>query len=159
MDVVIRATIIYVLILLLMRAIGRRELSEMSSFELIILVVMGDLIQQGVTQEDYSITGALLAIGTMALLSVLLSYLGFMWPKVDTVLEGVPALVFRDGEPLEEVLRAHRMRIDDLLDAAREEGIGDLKELEFAVLEPDGEFSFVRHDRARPDPRGHQEPD
>lgn len=148
MDVVIRAAVMYGVILLLTRAIGRRELAEMSSFELVVLVVMGDLIQQGVTQEDFSLTGAMLAIGTMALLSLLISYLGFHWPKVDQVVEGAPAIVFHDGKPLVDVLKAHRFRLDDLLDAAREQGIGDLNELEFAVIEPDGEFSFVRLDRA-----------
>jgi uncharacterized membrane protein YcaP (DUF421 family) len=149
MDIVIRAAILYFVILLLMRAMGSRELSELSSFELIVLVVMGDLIQQGVTQEDYSITGAVLAIGTMGMLSLLISYLGFHWSKVDDVVEGVPALVFRDGKPLEAVLRTHRVRVDDLIGAAREQGIGDLNELEFAVLEPDGAFSFVRLDRSQ----------
>ncbi len=156
MDVVIRAAILYFLILLLTRAMGRREVAEMSSFELIVLVVMGDLIQQGVTQEDYSITGAVLALGTMALLSLAISYIGFKWPKVDEVVEGVPAVVFHDGKVLEEVLRTQRVRVDDLLGAAREQGIGDLDELDFAVLEPDGAFSFVRRDRAQSKPKRHK---
>lgn len=154
MDVVIRATILYFLILLLTRALGRRELAEMSPFELIVLVVMGDLIQQGVTQEDYSITGAMLALGTMALWSLLISYAGFRWTGVQKVAHGVPALVFREGEPLLDVLKTHRMGMDDLLDAAREHGIGDLNELEYAVLEPDGEFSFVKLDREQSQPQG-----
>lgn len=152
MDVVIRAAIVYFFLLILMRAVGRRELSEMSSFELVILVVMGDLVQQGVTQEDYSLTGAVLAVGTMALLSVLLGYLGYRWSRVDQAVEGIPAIVFHDGHPLHDVLRAHRVPMDELIDAAREQGIADLNELEFAVLEPDGEFSFVRHDRAQSKP-------
>lgn len=156
MDVVIRATALYFLILLLTRAIGRREVGEMSPFELIVLVVMGDLIQQGVTQEDYSMTGAVLAIGTMALWSLLISYGGFRWKKVEHVTYGIPAVVFRDGEPLPDVLEAHRLHLDDLLSSAREHGIGDLNELEFAVLEPDGEFSFVRLDRAPSRPQGHK---
>ena len=156
MDVVYRATIMYLLIVLLTRAIGRRELAEMSSFELIVIVVMGDLIQQGVTQEDYSITGAVLAIGTMALLSLLVSYIGFRWGKMDALVEGVPALIYHDGKVLEEVLRTHRVRVDDLLSAAREQGIGNLDELDFAVLEPDGQFSFVRTDRVQLKRQGHK---
>lgn len=156
MDIVLRAAIMYLLIMLLTRAIGRRELAEMSSFELIILVVMGDLIQQGVTQEDYSITGAVLAVGTMALLSVVVSYAGFKWQKVDDAVEGAAALVFREGRVEEEVLRLHRVTVNDLLDAAREQGIGDLAEFEYAVLEPDGEFSFVRRDRAQSKPEHHK---
>ncbi|HVF53926.1 MAG TPA: YetF domain-containing protein [Actinomycetota bacterium] len=148
MDVVMRAAVMYIVVVLLLRAMGRRELAEMSSFELIVLVVMGDLIQQGVTQEDYSITGAVLAIGTMGLLSLLVSYLGFLWPKVDEIVEGAPALVLRDGELVDPVLRANRVTKDDVLASAREQGIGDLNEVEFAVLEPDGEFSFVRFNRA-----------
>lgn len=155
MDVVIRASVMYFVILILLRALGRRELAEMSPFELIVIVVMGDLIQQGVTQEDYSLTGALLAIGTMAVWSLALSYAGFRWSKVEAVAYGIPAVVFHDGRVLEEVLHTQRLRVDDLLDAAREKGIGDLQELELAVLEPDGEFSFVRLDRSQPDSQLH----
>ncbi|MFN2390116.1 MAG: DUF421 domain-containing protein [Actinomycetota bacterium] len=156
MDIVIRASVMYFLILILTRATGRRELAEMSAFELIVVVVMGDLIQQGVTQEDYSITGAILAIGTMALWSLVISYLGFRWTKVHVAAYGVPAVVFHQGEPVEEVLRTHRLQVGDLTDAAREQGIGDLSELEFAVLEPDGAFSFVRRDRAQSRPNEHK---
>jgi uncharacterized membrane protein YcaP (DUF421 family) len=144
MDIIARATVLYFMILLITRALGRRELSEMSPFELLVLVVVGDLIQQGVTQEDYSLTGAVLSVGTIALWSLVLSYLTYRWLRLHEVIQGVPALVYGDGKPLEDVLHTQRLELEDLLEAAREQGIGDLSELEYAVLEADGRFSFVK---------------
>jgi uncharacterized membrane protein YcaP (DUF421 family) len=143
-DVVIRASALYFALFLVTRGVGRRELAQMSSFELIVLVTMGDLIQQGVTQEDYSITGAVLAFGTMAMWALLLSYVTFRFGRARRVLQGTPAIVFRDGEPVLEILRLQRLALDDLLEAAREQGIGHLRDLEYAVLEAEGRFSFVR---------------
>lgn len=153
MDIVIRASIVYFLILLLIRVMGRRVVAEMSPFELVVLIVMGDLIQQGVTQEDYSLTGAMLAVGTMGLWSVLISYGGFRWRRFEELAYGPPAIVFHNGKPMEEVLRTHRLELSDLAEAARQQGIGDLAELDFAVLEPEGHFSFIRRDREQSKPK------
>jgi len=73
MEIVVRTVIIFFFVLFLTRAMGKKELSELTAFELILLVTMGDLVQQGVTQEDQSLTGAILAVGTLGLLIVLLS--------------------------------------------------------------------------------------
>jgi uncharacterized membrane protein YcaP (DUF421 family) len=95
METVLRAAILYAFIWLVMRAIGRKELSGMSSFELVLLVVMGDLIQQGVTQQDTSITAAMLAVGTMSLLVVATSYLLFRFSRLSEKTEGLPVIIIR----------------------------------------------------------------
>src|SRR5436853_3101627 len=97
METVLRAAIMYLFLLLVMRAIGRKELSGMSSFELVLLVVMGDLIQQGVTQQDNSVTAAMLAVGTMSLLVVASSYVSFRFNRLSDKLEGLPVVIVRDG--------------------------------------------------------------
>ncbi|MGZ4650777.1 MAG: DUF421 domain-containing protein, partial [Kineosporiaceae bacterium] len=104
MEIVVRAAVLFLFLWLVTRGVGKRELAQLSAFELVLLVSMGDLVQQGVTQEDYSITGAVLAIGTFALLSVSLSYASWRFPGSRRVLEGRPTVVVRDGEPQEEVL-------------------------------------------------------
>ncbi len=77
MDLVIRATVIFLFVFLVTRVVGRRQLSQMEPFDLILLVVVGDLVQQSVTQSDESVTGALIVISTIALLSMALSWLSF----------------------------------------------------------------------------------
>lgn len=144
MDVVYRAAIIYTFLLVFTRALGKRELAEMSAFELVVLVTMGDLVQQGITQEDYSVTGALLAVSTFGFLSLLGSYVVFRFNSTQSVLEGSPVLVVRDGRPLHEILKLERVTMDELHEAAREQGIRDLSEVEVAVLEPDGKFAFIK---------------
>ncbi|HMJ77058.1 MAG TPA: YetF domain-containing protein [Iamia sp.] len=143
MEIVLRAAAVYVILWLLLRAMGKRELAEVTAFELVILVVLGDIIQQGVTQEDMSITGAALAVSTMGLLAVGSSVLGERIPRARRVLEGKPSLVVHHGVVDEEVLRLQRIPRDELDEAARKRGIGDLSTVAFGVVETDGTFSFV----------------
>jgi len=144
MELILRATCIYFFLWLVARGTGKRELSEMTAFELILLVTMGDLIQQGVTQEDMSVTGAFLAVGTLAFWILLFGYLGWKFPRLRPAIEGVPVVVVRDGKPLGEVMKVERLTLDELCESARNQGIVDLAEIKMGVLEPDGKFSFIR---------------
>lgn len=146
MEIVIRMVIIFFFILLLTRAMGKKELSQLTAFELILLVTIGDLVQQGVTQEDQSLTGAILAVGTLGLLVVLLSWLSYRWRPVRRLIRGIAVVVVRDGKPLEEAMRLERLSIDEVIEGAREQGIDELGKVKMAVLEPDGKFSFIRRD-------------
>src|SRR5438876_8411898 len=100
MDLVIRATVIFFFIFLVTRAAGRRELSSLQPFDLILLIVLGDLIQQGVTQNDFSVTGIFLATGTIGVLTVLFSYLSFRVRRLRPILDGQPVIVVEDGKPI-----------------------------------------------------------
>ena len=144
MEIIVRATIIYFVLWALARGVGKRELSEMTAFELILLVTMGDLIQQGATQEDMSLTGAALAVGTLAMWILIVSYLSWRFKGVRPFTEGVPVVVIRDGEPLDQVLKVERLTLAEVCEAARNQGITDLAEVDVGVLEPDGRFSFLR---------------
>ena len=144
MELVIRAAVMFAFLWLITRAVGKRELGQLSAFELVLLITMGDLVQQGVTQEDYSVTGAILTVGTFALLSVALSYITWRFPRSRPAVEGQPAVVVRSGEVQEKVLKYERLPMDDVLEAARKEGIRDLAEVDLAVLETDGSISFFR---------------
>ncbi len=144
MDIVFRASAIFLFLWIVTRALGKRELGELSPFEMILLMVMGDLVQQAVTQEDYSVTGGVLAVSTLSLWILAFSWASFRWKRVRHVTEGVPSIVIRDGEPLYDVLKLERVPLDDLLDSARNHGIADLGQVEWGILEPDGKFSFVK---------------
>ncbi len=146
MEIVLRAVVIYAFLWMLTRAIGKKELAEMSAFELVLIVTIGDLVQQGVTQEDMSVTGAMLAVGTIALLVVATSYVGFRWRGSKKVIEGVPIVVVDEGRLLDEPLVMERLTPEEVVSSAREQGIADLALIRYGVIEPDGTFSFVLRD-------------
>jgi uncharacterized membrane protein YcaP (DUF421 family) len=146
MQIVVRALVMYVFILLLLRGMGKKELSSLSAFELVLLVVVGDLVQQGITLEDQSLTGAMLAIGTIGLLVMAASYLSFRWTRSRHLIEGLPVVIVRDGEPIAETLRRERLDLEELRSAARTQGIADIDEIAVGLLEPDGKFSFIKRD-------------
>ncbi|MGH9178800.1 MAG: DUF421 domain-containing protein [Acidimicrobiales bacterium] len=149
MDVPIRATFAFFFLWGLTRALGKRELSQLSAFELVLLITVGDLVQQGVTQEDYSVTGAVLATGTVALWVLVFAYLSFRSGRARRAIEGDPVLIVRDGEPLVAALRVERLTVDEVLEGAREQGIARLDQVQYAFLEPDGRFSFLTEDHER----------
>ena len=152
MQIIVRALVLFLFVWFVTRAMGRKELSELSSFELILLVAVGDLIQQGVTGDDRSVTGAMLAVTTFALMTVALSYLQFKFGRLRPRLEGTPVIVVMHGKPQTKAIEIERLTVDDVLDAAREQGIPDLAEIRVGVLESDGKFSFLREDHARKPP-------
>jgi uncharacterized membrane protein YcaP (DUF421 family) len=142
-DIVPRAALAFLFIFMLTRIVGRRELSTMEPFDLILLVVLGDLVQQGVTQSDYSLTGLVLAAGTMALLTVLISYVSFRFPRARPLLDGLPIVVIQDGKVLEANLRRERMTKAELALEARLQQIESLDQVSWAILETTGQISFV----------------
>jgi len=145
-EIVLRALVIFLFLWLVTRAVGRTTLGELSTFELLLYVTMGDLVQQAVTQQDYSVTGGILAVSTFALLTVTLSWIQWRFPRVRPVLSGRPVLVFADGQPIRDGMRRERLSLADLLVAAREQGIRHTSEIEYAVLEADGKISFFTRD-------------
>ncbi|MEV4422330.1 YetF domain-containing protein [Patulibacter sp. NPDC049589] len=144
MDLVLRAIVIFVVIWVVTRAVGRRELSSMEPFDLILLVVIGDLVQQGVTQSDYSLTGAITVIATIAFLTVLMSYVSFRVPRLRPVLEGEPLVLVQDGQVVDRNLRRERITVEELRSEARQNQIDDLADVRFAVLETNGRISFIQ---------------
>jgi uncharacterized membrane protein YcaP (DUF421 family) len=144
MDIVLRGIVIFGFLYILMRMIGRRELSSLEPFDLILLVVLGDAVQQGLTQDDYSLTGAILAIGTIALLQLVVSYTNFRFPKIRGILDGEPIVVMRDGEPILKNLNRERVTLDDLAAAMRLQQIASFQEVAWAVMETNGAISFIK---------------
>src|SRR3954467_12839983 len=147
MDIVIRAVVIFLAIYAVTRLIGRRELGMNEPFDLILLVVIGDLIQQGVTQSDFSVTGTMLAVGTFAVLTVGLSYISFGSKGVPPVLEGNPLVLVEDGKPITENLKSQRMALEEVLSEARMQQVSSLDEIRWAILETSGTVSIIPKQR------------
>ena len=144
MDIVLRGIFVFFALYVLMRVIGRRELSKLEPFDLILLIILGDAVQQGLTQDDYSLTGAMLAIVTIAVLQIGVSFLNFRFPRLRPVLNGEPVVVVQDGRPIDRNLKRERLTLDDLAESARLQGIGSLDEVAWGVLETSGEISFIK---------------
>jgi uncharacterized membrane protein YcaP (DUF421 family) len=143
MDLVIRATVIFFFIFLVTRVAGRRELSALEPFDLILLVVLGDLVQQGITQSDESVTGTLIVISTITLLSVAVSWVSFRSGKVRLVTEGEPIILVQDGEIIERNLRRERLTHGDLEEEARQQQVASLSDIRWAILEKEGTISII----------------
>lgn len=144
MELVIRATLVYWFLWLVVRGTGKRSLAELTPLDLLLLVVIGDLSQQGVTQEDMSVLGALVTVSVFVVWTLLADSLGRRSKRAKVIIAGEPVIVVRDGVPLTDRLARERVTLEDLAEAARLNGIGDLAEIEFGVLETDGKFSFIK---------------
>jgi uncharacterized membrane protein YcaP (DUF421 family) len=143
MDIVLRAVCAFAFVLILTRVMGRRELSSLEPFDLILLIVLGDLIQQGVTQSDYSFTGLVLTAGTFTILTVAVSYLVFRFRRLRPVFEAEPLVLVEDGRLIERNLRRERMTPEEVAAEARLQQIASLDAVRWAVLESNGKISFI----------------
>ena len=144
MDIVLRALAAYVFVVFLMRIVGKRELSSMEPSDVILLVVIGDLVQNGVTQSDYSVTGIVLAAGTIGLLATVTAYITFRSKRIRNVIEGEPVILVQNGETIDRNLKNERLTLDEVMEQARvHQGIESLDQVKWAVLETNGSISFV----------------
>jgi uncharacterized membrane protein YcaP (DUF421 family) len=144
MDIVLRALAAYVFVIFLMRVVGRRELSSMEPSDVILLVVIGDLVQNGVTQNDYSVTGIVLAAGTIGLLATITAFVTFRSKRIRNVVEGEPVILVQNGETIDRNLRNERLTLEEVMEQARlQQGIESLDQVKWAVLETNGSISFV----------------
>jgi uncharacterized membrane protein YcaP (DUF421 family) len=148
MDLALRAVFLFCFVYLLTRIIGRRELSSLEPFDLILLIVIGDAIQQGLTQDDYSVTGAMIVVGTFAVLQVLLSFLSYRFRALRPVLDGEPIVIVQDGKPLERNLKRERLTVEEVMVEARLQQIASLDEVAWAVLETSGKVSIIPKQRS-----------
>ena len=144
MDLVIRAVVGFAFVLFLTRVVGRRELSSLEPFDLLLLIMIGDLVQQGITQNDLSLTGLVLVGGTIGLLTVLVSFVSFRFPRLRPILDGEPVIVLEGGKPIERNLRRNRITLGELAAAARGQGFASLEDVQWAVLETSGSISFIK---------------
>jgi uncharacterized membrane protein YcaP (DUF421 family) len=144
MDLVLRTSAVFFFLLVLTRVIGRRELSSLQPFDLILLIVLGDAVQQGLTQDDYSVTGSVLVVGTFAVLQVFISWIGFRFPQTRPILEGEPIIIMQDGKPIESNLKRERLCLQEIAEEARKQNIAKLEDVQWAVLETNGQVSFIK---------------
>lgn len=143
-SVIIRSAVIYFFIFLVLRMAGKRTLSEMTTFDLILVLIISEATQQALIDDDHSILGGMLVIATLVFLDVILSVLAIRFKIFDKVINGVPVFILEQGKLHLDRMKKSRIQIDDILEAARKtHGLESLEEIKSAVLEKDGSISIV----------------
>lgn len=150
MDAVLRGAAIYLFLLVLFRLAGRRTFAEMTSFDFVLLLMIGEATQQALLGDDFSVTNAFIVIITLIGIDILFSLAKSHLPKLDKIIEGQPMIVVEHGKPLLQRLKRARISVDDVLGAARElRGLEHIGQIKFAVLEPNGNISIIPEDEWR----------
>ena len=144
MDILIRATIIFWALYVLVRLLGKRELAQLTPFELIVLIATGDLIQQGVTHNDFSMTGAIVAVATLAFWASVLSWVTYLSRRAERFLDGEPNVIIRDGKLLRANMRRDRITLAEVESEMRQNGIARIADVEWGIVESKGRMSFIQ---------------
>lgn len=144
MGTPLRALAIYLFLLLIFRVLGKRTMAQITTFDFVLLLILGEATQQGLIGNDFSVTTAMLLIVTMVMIEVGFSYLQRWSPLVDKLIDSVPVVLLEGGKPLEARLRRSRVSPDDILVAARRlHGLERLDQIRYAILERDGAISII----------------
>lgn len=144
METVLRAASVYVILLLLFRLAGRRSLHQITTFDLVLLLIIGEVAQPALTGDDMSVTTAMIAIVTLLVIDIAFSLIKRDVPLADRILDGQPTLLVLNGALLDREMRMARVDLADVMQAARErQGIVRLEDVGMAVLEVGGAISII----------------
>ncbi len=159
MDILIRATVIFWVLFLLVRLLGKRELAQLTPFELIVLIATGDLIQQGVTHNDFSMTGAIVAVATFGFWASVLSWATYLSRRAERFLDGEPSVIIRDGKLIRDNMRRDRITVAEVESEMRQQGIAHIADVAWGIVEAKGRMSFIeRRGGASNSQHGDREP-
>lgn len=144
MNIVLKVAIVYGLLLLVFRIAGKRSLADITPFDLLLTIVMGDIIQQAIVGEDHSLVGAAVIVITLVGMDILLSVLKHRFEKLGKILDGIPSIIVRNGKIDQRVADKERIDLEDILAAARRvQGVGRLDRIGVAVIEESGGISII----------------
>lgn len=146
LEIALRAVIIYVVVLIGIRLTGKREVGQMTPFDLVLLVLIANAVQNAMVGPDTSVTGGLVAAGTLLLANALVSYLVWRYKKVRKLVEGTPTLLIHSGKIIKRNLAKEKVPLEALHQALREHGIEKVEEVKLAVLEIDGSISVLKNE-------------
>ncbi|WP_219416214.1 DUF421 domain-containing protein [Pseudonocardia nigra] len=144
MDAILRAAIVYVALLVIFRVMGKRALAQVTTFDLVVLLIVSEATQQALLGEDYSISMAVLVVLTLVGLERIGDYVSWRFPKAGQIIDGAPVVLIDRGTPLQDRMRRHHIRMDEILQEARtNQGLRSADEIDYAVLERSDTISIV----------------
>ncbi len=144
MEALFRAAFMYIFLMFIIRISGKRTLSEMTTFDLVLLLVIGDASQQAIASNDYSVTNAVIIISTFIVIDMLMAMLKNKFRWFDRVVDGTPLVIVANGKLIKKFMQQMQINEEDILEAARKEhGLARMEQIKFAVLEKDGSISII----------------
>jgi uncharacterized membrane protein YcaP (DUF421 family) len=144
MESVVRGLVTYLFLLVVFRVAGKRTLSETSSFDLVLLLIISETTQQAMVNNDHSLTNGAILVLTLVGVDILLSLIKQSLPAVEVWMDGMPVVIVRDGQPLKDRMNRERVDEADILEAARKRmGLESLEQIKYAVLEKGGDITIV----------------
>ncbi len=149
LEKIVRAVMVYIFLILMLRLFGKRELAQLNPFDLIVLLMLSNTVQNAIIGEDNSVTGGFIGATALLLANFAVVRILFYIPRLERLLGGSPALLIEDGKPNQMALRQELLTIRELRLAANRQGIDDLREVRRGELEPNGTFSFEKHHTSR----------
>jgi len=143
-SVILRSLIVYILIFIILRMAGKRTLGEMTAFDLVLLLIISEAVQNALLANDHSITGSMLVILTLVFADVIVSLGTNKFRALDNLINGIPLIILENGKPIKDRMKKSRVQEDDIMEAARKtQGLESLDQIKFAVLEQDGTISII----------------
>ena len=155
LQIVVRTGVIYLLVLIGVRLSGKREVGQMTPFDLTLLLLLSNSVQNAMTGPDTSLMGGAVAAGTLLILNYLVADLSGGNKRLRRLIQGQPSLLVHDGQVIESHMAREHVSMDELHRALREHGIKSCDQVALAVLEVDGSISCLKYDEIKPDANTH----
>jgi uncharacterized membrane protein YcaP (DUF421 family) len=155
LQIVLRTGVIYLLVLLGVRLSGKREVGQMTPFDLTLLLLLSNSVQNAMTGPDTSLMGGAVAAGTLLILNYLIAEVAGTNRRFRRLIQGQPSLLVHDGKVIESHMAREHVSMDELHCALREHGINSIDQVALSVLEVDGSISCLKYDEIKPDANTH----
>ncbi len=144
LEKILRSLAVYVFLLLAFRLIGKRQVAQMTPFDLIVLLIISNVLQNAMIGPDNSVLGGMIGATTILAANWVVGYVAFSSRRAERMIEGVPTILVHHGHVIEANLRSEDFSHEDLLSNLRSQGVFDIKEVRAAILEPSGKLSVLR---------------
>lgn len=144
---VLRATIVYVFLFVLLRFVGKKSVGELAPFDIIVLLILSETVQNAMVGDDKSLTGGLVSAATLIILAQAMNLLSWSNKRLARVIEGTPRILVSHGRRLKQAMERERVSIAELTEAMRREGHSNISDIRFAILENDGKISIIPRER------------
>ncbi|MEO5923363.1 MAG: YetF domain-containing protein [Bryobacteraceae bacterium] len=148
-EKIVRSVLVYFFLILILRLFGKRELAQLNPFDLIVLLMLSNTVQNAIIGDDNSVTGGIIGATSLLFANFAVVRILFRYPSLDRLLGGSPTILIQNGKPDEEALRQEHLTLPELRMAANRQGIDDLREVSCGELQPNGAFSFEKHHTTR----------
>ena len=142
-EIILRTAVVYIVVLVLLRVAGKRELGQMSTVDLVVILVISNAVQNAMTGGDNSLIGGILAACTLVAMNLLFDRVGIRLPVLENLFTSEPTLLLEDGKPVDKACQRENISLEDIEMSAREHGIDDLNDVRAAILERDGSISII----------------